>query len=195
MAELNRLHERIIEISREHKLPHLGSNLTSVDIIEEIYNIKKPEERFILSCGHAAVALYVVLEKHGYGNAETMYLQHGSHPERCGTCHIDCSTGSLGMGISIALGMAMADRAENVYCLISDGEATEGAVYEVANLMRKYNVTNLRVWMNYNGYSAYDVTDKTMIDNLQQIMPSIVIVPTNVEDYGLSGLSAHYIIP
>ena len=66
---MNPLHDRIIEISKKHNLSHLGSCLTSVDIIDEIYSVKKPDEKFILSCGHAGLALYVVLEK--YRNYDT----------------------------------------------------------------------------------------------------------------------------
>ena len=58
------LKKRILEISYKKKLSHLGSCLTAVDIIDEIFKIKKPDEKFVLSSGHAALALYVVLEKY-----------------------------------------------------------------------------------------------------------------------------------
>jgi transketolase len=193
MVVLNKLHERVIEISKKHKLSHLGSNLTSVDIIDEIYKIKEAGEPFILSMGHAGLALYVVIEKYHNIDAEVMYLSHGVHPERCEECKIFCSTGSLGMGLPIALGMALADRTKNVYCLISDGEATEGAIWEVANAMRKYGVENLKVYINCNGWSAYDKVEDSLIENLEIIMPSINVRMTRVEDYGLDGLSAHYV--
>lgn len=193
MVELNSLHKRILEISKKHKLSHIGSSLTSVDIIDDIYSKMKYEDKFILSMGHAGLALYVVIEKYLGVNAETIYLNHGVHPERCGSCGITCSTGSLGCGLPIALGMAIADRRKTIYCLISDGEATEGAIWEVANIMRKFKVENLVVYLNYNGYSAYDEVDEKMIENVKIIMPSINIVKTCVEDYGLKGLSAHYI--
>jgi transketolase len=190
---MNILHDRIIEISKKHHLSHNGSFLTSVNIIDEIYKIKKPDEPFILSAGHMSLGLYVVIEKYYGIDAEHIYLKHGVHPERCEECKIYCSTGSLGNGISIACGMALADRTKNVYCLISDGESAEGIVYEVANVMRKYELTNLKVYCNYNGFSANDPVEQWMIDNLIRIMPDIEIWHTNVEDYGLKGLSAHYV--
>lgn len=190
---MSQLHDRIIEIATKLHLSHVGSALTSCDIIEMIYVLKREDEPFILSCGHSALSLYVVLEKHFGLTAEVMYKQHGVHPERCNHCHIDCSTGSLGMGISIALGMALADRTKNVYCLISDGELSEGSVYETANAMRKYDVTNLKVYLNYNGWSAYDSVPQWMIDNIIRLMPSIEVWHTSVERFGLSGLSAHYV--
>jgi transketolase N-terminal domain/subunit len=189
---MSELHDRIIEISKKHHLAHLGSTLTAVNIIDEIYKTKQHDEKFILSAGHMGLALFVVIEKYEGVDAESIFLHHGVHPDRCEKCHLYCSTGSLGNGLPIALGMAMADRTKNVYCLISDGEAFEGTIWETANVMRRYSVTNLKVYLNYNSYSAYDVVDKWMIDNLKTIMP-IEVRMTDVEDYGLEGLSAHYI--
>jgi transketolase len=194
MIEMNNLHERIIQISKKYHLPHLGSSLTSVNIIDEIYQKKKQDEPFVLSCGHAGLALYVVIEKYEGINAEDIYLHHKStHPDRCKKCHIYCSTGSLGMGLPIAVGMALADRTKDVYCLISDGECFEGSIYEAANAMRRYKVNNLRVYLNWNGMSAYSNVETWMISNIHKLIPPLIIRNTNVEDYGLTGLSAHYI--
>lgn len=190
---MNELHNRIIEISKKYRLSHNGSALTSVNIINEIYRIKKPDEPFVLSMGHAGLSLYCVIEKYHGIDAEKIFLHHGVHPDRCEQCKIDCSTGSLGHGIAIATGMALADRSKNVYCLISDGEVFEGSVFEAANVIHKYNVTNLKVYINWNGYSAYDAVPDWMLVNLCTIFPEIYVRHTNVEDYGLTGLSAHYV--
>jgi len=190
---MNALHDRIIEISKKLNLSHLGSNLTSVDIIDEIYSIKKENEPFILSCGHAGLALYVVIEKYFGIDAESIFESHGTHPDRCESCKLYCSTGSLGHGLPIALGMALADRNRNVYCLISDGECAEGTIWETANVIRKYGVDNLKIYLNWNGWSAYDKVDTQMICTVVDILPYIKIRETKVEDYGLSGLSAHYV--
>jgi transketolase len=186
-------HDRIIEIAKKLHLAHVGSCLTAVNIIEEIYQIKKKDEKFILSCGHAGLALYVIIEKYEGINAEDIYKHHGAQPGRCDKCRLDCSTGSLGHGLPIALGMAMANRTKNVYCLISDGECSEGTMWEVSNVVRKYNVSNLKIYLNFNGWSAYDRVDERMLGNIMTIFPSIHVRRTRVEDYGLSGLSAHYI--
>ena len=186
------LHERIIEISKKLHLSHLGSCLTAVDIIDDIYLLKNYSEKFVLSCGHAGLALYVVLEKYYGLDAEALYMKHGTHPNR--DDYIDCSTGSLGMGLSIAVGMALADRTKKVYCIISDGECFEGLIWEAANVIRKYRVNNLKVYLNFNGFSAYDKVHRRMVGLMVEILPSIDIIYTNVEDYGLSGISAHYII-
>jgi transketolase len=190
---MNKLHDRIIEISKKHHLAHLGSSLTAVNIIDEIYQLKKDDEPFILSCGHCGLALYIILEKYYGFDANKLYLKHGTHPHRDFEDKIYCSTGSLGMGLGIAVGMALADRSKNVYCLISDGEAFEGLIWESANMIRRYKVSNLKVYCNWNGYSAYSNVELWMMSNLMKIMPNINMKVDKVERYGLTGLSAHYI--
>lgn len=149
------LKRRIIEISYKKKLSHLGSCLTAVDIIKEIYDKKKPEEKFILSSGHAGLALYVVIEAYGGRNAEEIFDHHGVHPDRCSSCGIDCSSGSLGHGIGIAVGMALTDRNNNSYCLVSDGECAEGSVHEALRIKDEQKLDNLKVYINFNFWGAY----------------------------------------
>ena len=151
---MNELKHRILDISYKNKLSHLGSCFTAVDIIDEIYKIKKPNQRFILSSGHAHLAHAVVMEKYGIiKDAEKNIIKHGIHCERAGGC--DVSTGSLGQGLPIAVGMAMADRNKNVYCLISDGECAEGSIWEAIRISIEQNLTNLFVYLNYNKWGAY----------------------------------------
>lgn len=157
------LERRIIDLSYRYRLSHIGSCLTAVGIIDKIYEEKKPDERFVLSCGHAGLALYVVLEKYVGVDAEQLLAKHGVHPNRDDV--IDCSTGSLGQGLPIALGMALADRSKNVYCLISDGECSEGSVYEALCNAGKYSVNNLITYCNWNGYGAYGDVSWNPIEN------------------------------
>ena len=79
---LNDLQKRILDISYKHKLSHLSSNLTAVGIIDEIYCLRKDNDPFILSSGHAGLALYVVLEKYYGLDAEKLFKKHGVHPNR-----------------------------------------------------------------------------------------------------------------
>src|ERR1700750_489699 len=125
---LSALQYRILELSYKHKLSHIGSCLGCVDVLDMIYNRRKDNEPVILSCGHAGLALYVVLEKHLGKDAEQLFLKHGVHPNKDLGDGIYCSTGSLGMGLSIAAGRALADRNKPVWCVISDGEMAEGVV-------------------------------------------------------------------
>jgi len=188
------LRNRILEIAYKHKLGHLGSYLSAVDIIEEIYNYKKPEDIFILSSGHAALALYVVLEKYEGRNAEELFLKHGGHPHLDEANGIYCSTGSLGLGITVAVGRALANKNRKVHVLISDGESAEGSVWEALRFIKENNLSNIEVYVNVNGYAAYDKVDvKYLVDRLKVFLPTINIRYTSVNQYPfLRGLNAHY---
>jgi len=194
--EFNNLEKRILDISYKNKLSHLSSSLGSVNIIDEIYSIKKNDEPFILSNGHSGLALYVVLEKYFGIDAEYLFRKHGVHPNRDIYDKIFFSTGSLGCGVTAACGMALSNRNRNVYCLISDGESFEGSVYESFNLINKYKIDNLKVYCNINGYSALDRIDKLETSKrLKNLMPKIEIVFTDyiyAKFKFLNGLAGHY---
>ena len=189
-----KLKKRILEIAYKHKLSHLGSYLSAVGIINEIYKSKQPEDIFILSSGHAALALYVVLEKYEGKNAEELFLKHGGHPHRDEANGIYCSTGSLGLGITVAVGRALVDKDRKVHVIISDGESAEGSVWESLRFIQENNLTNIEVYVNVNGYAAYDKVDiKYLADRLKAFLPSINIRYTDVNQYPfLRGLNAHY---
>jgi transketolase len=202
------LKRRILTISHEHGLSHLGSCLTAVDIIEEIYQTKKRDEKFVLSAGHAGLALYVVLEKHYGYNAEELFQQSGVHPDRLATRRfiegtadgyeypIDCSTGSLGQGISIATGMAIANRDKKVYTLLTDGEMNEGSCYEALEVAHELGLGNLEVYINCNGFGAYkELSRDHIIDRCRGFTNvNIHFVQTDVSDFPfLQGLKGHYV--
>jgi transketolase len=193
---MNPLEKRIFEISFKHKLSHLSSNLSSVNIIDEIYSIKTPDEPFILSNGHAGLALYVVLEKYHGIDAEMLFERHGVHPSRNIDHRIYYSTGSLGCGLPGAVGMALADRSRNVYCLISDGEIFEGSIYESFNLISKYNINNAKVYCNINGYSAlasFDVYDMSYkLKSLHKDAQPRITNDIYIRFPFLSGVPGHY---
>ena len=188
------LTKRILQIAYENKLSHLGSYLSSVEIIDEIYFKMEPDDIFILSSGHAALALYVCLEKHRGANATELFKKHGGHPHRDEQHGIYCSTGSLGLGITVALGRAVANPKRKVYVLISDGECAEGSVWESLKTINEQNITNIEVYVNVNGYAAYMEVDSEYLTNrLRVFLPCINIRYTSVEQLPfLKGLNAHY---
>ena len=152
---------RIVELSYKHKLSHIGSCITSLDIIKDIYDVKEDEDRFILSAGHAGLALYVVLEQREKDvDAEVLLTMFGVHPNRWLRYDIDCSTGSLGHGLGIAVGMALADKTRSVYCLVSDGEMAEGSIWEALRVASENKLKNLKISLNMNGYSGLGEVDK-----------------------------------
>lgn len=207
MIKNKNLKRRIVEISYKLKLGHIGSNLTACDIIDEIYKIKKPDEKVIISSGHAHLAHLVVMEKYSekditnvYGqvaknvhpigkDAELLITDFGIHCDRQAGC--DVSTGSLGHGIGIAVGMALADRSKNVYCLMSDGELAEGSCYEALNVIYDEGITNLKIYVNNNGYGAYR---ETFLMGIWYNSPVVSVVKTDMKDYPewLQGQIAHY---
>lgn len=193
---LNKLERRIVDISYKHKLSHIGSCLNSVSIIDKIYMVKKKEEPFVLSNGHAFLALAVVLEKYEGKDAEELVVRHGTHPNRNLVDGIWASTGSLGQGLPIAVGMALSNRERNVYCLASDGEMAEGSTWEAMRIASEKRLENLRLTVTANGLGGYSHIDPEWLDmRMQSFYPSLVVRTNMVRwpDF-LNGLEGHYVV-
>jgi transketolase len=196
---IEQLNKRILEISIKHKLSHLGSCFTALPIIYDIYkNYFKEGDRFVLSSGHAGLALYVVLEHfYKHVDAENLLLKHGIHPERDVENELFVSTGSLGLGITIATGIAYAMKGTDRKCfvLISDGECAEGSVWESLAFINEYKISNIEVHCNINGVSAYKEVDSVWLSHrLHAFLPSIKRHYTNVNNVIQfeNDLKAHY---
>jgi len=188
------LKNRIFYIAYKNKLSHLGSYLSSFDIIDQIYSIKSKDDIFILSSGHAALALYVILEKYEGKDAEKLFEKYGGHPHRAEKDGIYCSTGSLGTGITVAVGRALANPKRKVHVLISDGECAEGSIWESLRFIKEHPVNNLEVHVNINGYAAYDKVDSEYLTKrLKSFLPNINLHYTTVNQAPfLKGINAHY---
>jgi transketolase len=189
-----KLKKRLLDLSYKYKLSHLGSYFSSLDIMDEIFNTKKDEDIFILSSGHCAMALYAVLEKHQNINAEMLFEKHGGHPHRDEANGLYCSTGSLGLGLPIAVGRALANPNKDVYCLISDGECAEGSIWESLRYIHENNIVNIKVYVNMNGVAAYkEINISYLANRLKAFLPSVNLRYTTVEHFPfLRGLNAHY---
>jgi transketolase len=169
------LRARIVETSSRTGTPHLGSCLSCVDILTVLYfevlriDPGRPREatrdRFILSKGHGAPALFQVLAKRGFypesmlesfGEDGGVFAEHPPIPDHL--AGIEAATGSLGHGLSIGLGMALAgriqERSYNVFAVLSDGECNEGSVWEAAMLAAAQRVANLCVIVDFNKWQA-----------------------------------------
>jgi len=206
---MNQLRKRVMELSKRHGLTHVGSNLSAVEIIDEIYSKMRPQDKFVLSAGHAHLAHLVVMEKYGIENlpkypnpipyswsyqkdakivAEKSLLNYGIHCDRRAGCEV--STGSLGNGLPIAVGMALADETRNVYCLISDGECMEGSIWESLRLAAKFQLLNLKVYCNANGYGGMEAIDS---NDLKKKLNKFFPVKVKISNMNpLKGLEAHY---
>jgi len=193
---MNKLERRIIDISYKLKLSHISSCLMAVGIIDEIYKVKAKDDIFILSNGHAGLALYTILEKYEGHNAEKLTLKHGTHPNRDLKDGIWCSTGSLGQGLPIAVGMALANRKRNVWVLISDGECAEGSIFEALRIATKNRLENMRIMLMANGMGAYGKIDLEYLRHRILTFYPMLIVETNMFKYPdfLNGQEGHYCV-
>jgi len=193
---MHQIERRIIDITYQEKLSHLSSVLSAWPIIHEIYDEKANDEVFILSNGHAGLALYCELE-YRYGIDPIMLLhKHGIHPGKDLDNKLYCSTGSLGSGLPIAVGHALANRSKKVYCMISDGEAAEGSIWESLRFINVAKLDNLIVYVNINGMSAYEYLDVGyLVQRLLTFLPSIRIRISSPPKWNFAtGLLSHYYV-
>jgi transketolase len=167
---------RLLKLGHEMKIRlHYGASMSITEILNILYfrwlNIDPstpnwPErDRFILSKGHAAPALYVALSLRGFfedrefENFRRLGSSLQGHPDRNKTPGVDCTSGSLGQGFPVACGMALGAQMDNasyrVYALISDGECNEGSVWEAALIAGNLKLDNLVTLLDYNRKSSY----------------------------------------
>jgi transketolase len=161
---------------------HPGGSLSIADIMAYLYfeemNVKADDpkwadrDRFILSKGHTAPALYATLALKGFFPADELknlrqvdsFLQ--GHPDMKGTPGVDMSTGSLGLGISTACGMALAAKIDGkdyrTYTIVGDGESEEGQVWEAAMFAAHYKLDNLCVIIDWNGLQIDGTVEEVM---------------------------------
>jgi Transketolase, N-terminal subunit len=183
------LRKDIVKMICKSKSGHPGGSLSVIDILTALYydvmNIdvanpkKEDRDRFVLSKGHAAPALYAVLADKGYfdkGLLETL-RQYGSilqgHPDMKKVSGVEISTGSLGQGLSVANGMALASRLQNipyrVYVAMGDGELQEGQVWEAAMTSAQYKLDNLTAFVDYNNLqidgNVSDIMDVASVED------------------------------
>jgi transketolase len=176
------LRAQLVQMSHQAGAPHLGSCLSCVDILVAAYwhclriNPDRADDpgrdRFLLSKGHAAPALYAVLGKRGFfpeALLETFGKDGGVLAEqpfpRC-VPGVEAATGSLGHGLNLGLGMALAGRIQKrpfrVVVLLSDGELNEGTVWEAAMFAAAQKVDNLTAIVDYNKWQATDRSREVM---------------------------------
>lgn len=175
------LRANLIEMIPPGKVGHLGGSSSIMDIVAALYfkhmNVfddpKDPRrDRCIFSKGHAVLAQYAAFAELGYVSHEDLHkvktldgtLQ--GHPDMDHTPGIEAVTGSLGQGLSVALGMALGLRldgsASRVYCVVGDGEMDEGQIWEAAMAGAAFGADNLVAIVDLNRVQATDVTDKVM---------------------------------
>lgn len=180
--ECRSLRNTIVDMIHAAQSGHTGGSLSCVEILWLLYTRHlrvKPDDpvwpdrdRFILSKGHAAPALYAVLAARGFFGADALptLRRTGSmlqgHPDMRKVPGVEMSTGSLGMGISAGIGMALAARLagrdSRVCVLVGDGELNEGQIWEALMAARKYELSNLAVIVDKNDVQLDGTTQEVM---------------------------------
>ena len=188
MKTANEIRKGIVTALHSAKAGHPGGSLSATEIFTYLYfeemNIDpanpkdENRDRFVLSKGHTAPALYATLALRGYFSRDLLktlrqadsFLQ--GHPDMKHTPGVDMTTGSLGLGISAACGMALSakiyDKSYRVYTILGDGELEEGQVWEASMFAAHYKLDNLCAFIDFNGLQidgkVTDVMNPTPID-------------------------------
>lgn len=189
---------------------HIGPAGSLVELLRVIYDewlrfdVDNPEwpfrDRFILSKGHGCLALYTVLADKGFISHEVLETfcrsdsMLGGHPE-IRIPGVEASTGSLGHGLSIGVGMALAakisDRNYRVGVVVGDGELNEGAVWEAAMSASKHQLSNLVVFIDYNKMQSYgSVSDVLDLEPLRSKWESFGFETMEINGHDISALEA-----
>jgi transketolase len=174
---------------------HLGPALSLVEIIRVLYDfvmihdpknaLSPTRDRFVLSKGHGCLGLYAVLANHGYFPVEKLKdfcrfdSNLGGHPESSTLSGIEISTGSLGHGLSVGVGMAMASRLKDenwrTFVLLGDGETNEGSIWEAAMHASQHQLGRLTVIVDFNRMQAYGDVNSVI---------SLATLPSKWESFG-----------
>ena len=206
-----RIRAQLVRMSHAGKAPHLGSALSCVDILLTLYwsvaavDPQRPDEpkrdRIILSKGHAAAALYATLAERRFWDRCLLdtYARDGSQlPEQMSPqCvpGVEAATGSLGHGLSLGLGMALAARIlglpYRVWVVLSDGECNEGSVWEAAMFGAAQRLDHVTAIVDYNGWQATGRSDEILqLQPLEEKWRAFGWASTSVDGHDVRALDA-----
>ena len=166
--------KKILDVSQDVNALHLGGAFSCMEMIDYIYNFHIPLKKtnkgdniFIMSKGHSVMAQYVILEDRGMLTKVDMdnYCKPegilGCHPDY-GNPGIEASTGSLGHGLALAVGISQANKIQNnaskTFIIISDGELQEGSTWEALMMAANLELDNLICFLDHNGSQSYGIT-------------------------------------
>ncbi len=166
------IRKNILKLSFKAKSSHIGSSLSIVEILVALYfKILRSKDKFILSKGHAGLALYCTLyEKkiislkslNSYGDNGTILMNHVSSKVK----GVNFSTGSLGHGLPVSVGKALKLKSDNnkgeIYTIISDGELNEGTTWESLMFASHHKLDNLKIIIDYNKIQSMDFVHKVI---------------------------------
>ena len=168
-----KIRKSVLRVANSSQCSHIGSNLSIVDLLIVLYFrfLKNKKNSFILSKGHACLALYCVLREIGFINEKTLnsfgkndsiLMSHASHQ----VPGINLSTGSLGHGLPVATGIALANtinkKNSKMFIMLSDGELDEGSNWESLMFCSHHSLNNMTIIIDYNKLQSIDTIKKTL---------------------------------
>ncbi|MBR1216915.1 transketolase [Bradyrhizobium sp. U87765 SZCCT0131] len=168
-ANFRQARQRLLQMHYDSGVGHIGGNLSAIDaMMITFHEFMQPADRFILSKGHSAGALYTVLWSLGLLTDDDLKTFHrdatllAGHPPVRGLPQVDFATGSLGHGLSLASGTALAFRLKrtdgHVFCMTSDGEWQEGSTWEAFVFACHHRLSNLTILVDHNGLQGFGNT-------------------------------------
>jgi transketolase len=200
---LKKARRRLLQMHFESGVGHIGGNLSSLDAMLLLHHeyLCSERDQFILSKGHSAGALYVSLWSKGLLSDDDLKRFHKeetilpAHPPASGVPGILFATGSLGHGLSLAAGTALAKRlnsdAGHVYCMTSDGEWQEGSTWEALIFLCHHKLTNLTILVDHNTLQGFGSTDAVASMNpLADKLRGFAITIHSVDGHDLEAIRA-----
>lgn len=183
--------QKILDISKELGLSHIGSCLTMLPILEEIYSQKKQYDKVVLDNAHAHLAHTLFLAYPLEADSKKIIEEYGIH---CDSRICDVSGGSLGHGIGITIGLALAYPEQTIHCTVSDGSMMEGSNWEALRIINQLEIKNIKIYANFNGYTAVaESMPIWLIQEMHHFAPYIKIESFIREnDEGFEGIQGHY---
>jgi len=177
-----KLRKTVVDIISVERRGHFGPAMSSIEILRVLFDnflqfrSSQPEwserDRFILSKGHGCLSLYSILEDKGFFSKEELLTfckpdsPFGGHPDRGKVSGVEASTGALGHGLPIGVGIALAakikQKGHRVVVLTGDGELNEGSVWEAALSAAKHKLCNLTVMIDYNKFQSYGAISEVL---------------------------------
>lgn len=190
--------KRLLQMHFEKKMGHIGGNLSALDAMMTLHHeVMQTEDKFILSKGHSAGALYITLWSLGRLTEEDLKTFHGEgtklpgHPVPGWLSEIPVATGSLGHGFPVALGIALGWRLSHkpghIYCLMSDGEWQEGSNWEALIFFAHHRLPNLTVLVDCNRLQGFGTTQEVAsMSQLQEKLAAFNLKIISVEGHAPS---------
>ena len=184
--KIKQLIKETLELSyKEGDSSHLASALSCIPPLVKIYNKMKKEDVFVLSKGHGSMALYAILRNQGH-KPDVSKL----HPDIDVKNGIRCTTGSLGHGLPLAVGMAWAKKIKKekgtIRVLMGDGECTEGTTWESLLVIDTFKLNNIEIYIDDNGYQALSKTIHPAVSWIKKLGVKKIFISQYCKGSGLS---------